>query len=1020
MLPVKVDSYVALISCIALLFIPTISTAAFCEISPDSTFSLDRSILVDPDNFNDTFSGVFSVRVTWDTTAVNPPMEIDSLIALSELIMPDSTASWVPDSSIAHRLAKYIGKDEDGSYEGIHFKWKYANWNEDHDNFIIKLDHERVNSAASLDANLVTLGLKIPTAYEDILENSVWRVACDLFGHEWGHMCNYSQNPWDNPFEEDDCKNWASGISPLEFAAQAGEFLAGKHFEYPIENPTYHLGFGRDNWREECYEPSWHEKDRRWIFSPFAGYMFEHYHLTKSGEQADLLHQWFSDGYCSEYGSLKFDFESLGAFLFTDFKSELPDTTSAGAMMRDFYHRYALAAWVNHSSIDGDYSVLLPESGGSMRDFNYFSGGADDCALDGVAKPYYFEVSTDTIIETGPIYADDVTDPCTVSNPDKTYYRRELFFETYSFDVLPFQPDLTSNEQKICQTLRVDITLEGSCGCEESGSPGDTLAWIPDNEVLKFSVLGYGVGHDSLDTAGQHAELLEQRTVTEPDANEVISFSVPCFGSYYASVVILASQTENSITEGRIDSQVVPYKVTYWSEPSDTLAITADIELPESGSALCINNMVSVGSGIEVTISPGTDVFVEDPDFSSSDELGFEVSGDLFIGDLSEDGVSIQSISNEHWDGILVKSGGDLVIANTDIEYLLTITAESGSDLVDIRSCEILVWDDEDADGFRLSNADSVRISDTEIYDVPYVTLSDAKMNDTKLWASVYGIACVKIDGDADLDDIVIYDAYKGVEVEGGDVTINNLSAEYDPGSGSSMSSKVGLYAEGTSDVSAKDCTFDGFAIGVIVADSARVILRQASIEGATHGVYVYPGTAVIAELGNNLGQPGDPGNNCIDGSIYRVNNRSSNTVLANHNYWDIYPPTSSLFSGSVSYSNYMSGCYPGAGGPGFSFGFAGIDMTIPYMKSPYPNPFNPTCQIEFYLPTSGELANVDIFDVSGRRVITLFSGECMGQTKTVEWSGESSTGSQVSSGIYFARLQTPSYTKNVKLVLLK
>jgi hypothetical protein len=85
-----------------------------------------------------------------------------------------------------------------------------------------------------------------------------------------------------------------------------------------------------------------------------------------------------------------------------------------------------------------------------------------------------------------------------------------------------------------------------------------------------------------------------------------------------------------------------------------------------------------------------------------------------------------------------------------------------------------------------------------------------------------------------------------------------------------------------------------------------------------------------------------------------------------------------------------------------------------------YPNPFNPQTTINF---TVKEQANVSlrIYNVAGQLVRTLVDEtKAPGVAHTVVWDGRNNAGSSVSSGVYFYKLVTKSFTQTKKMVLLK
>ncbi len=84
-----------------------------------------------------------------------------------------------------------------------------------------------------------------------------------------------------------------------------------------------------------------------------------------------------------------------------------------------------------------------------------------------------------------------------------------------------------------------------------------------------------------------------------------------------------------------------------------------------------------------------------------------------------------------------------------------------------------------------------------------------------------------------------------------------------------------------------------------------------------------------------------------------------------------------------------------------------------------YPNPFNPSTTIVFEVPEPGYMSLI-IYDVEGRRVRTLMRRESTGGVFQQQWNGQNDRGDQVSSGIYFYRLSTPSKALTKKMVLVR
>jgi hypothetical protein len=91
---------------------------------------------------------------------------------------------------------------------------------------------------------------------------------------------------------------------------------------------------------------------------------------------------------------------------------------------------------------------------------------------------------------------------------------------------------------------------------------------------------------------------------------------------------------------------------------------------------------------------------------------------------------------------------------------------------------------------------------------------------------------------------------------------------------------------------------------------------------------------------------------------------------------------------------------------------------------SVYPNPFNPSTQIQFVLPRIS-MTKLVIYDVLGRVVSILANGEFDAGYHNIVWDPKSN-GQTVASGIYFARLQVTDvkskevYTQTNKLLLTR
>jgi len=84
-----------------------------------------------------------------------------------------------------------------------------------------------------------------------------------------------------------------------------------------------------------------------------------------------------------------------------------------------------------------------------------------------------------------------------------------------------------------------------------------------------------------------------------------------------------------------------------------------------------------------------------------------------------------------------------------------------------------------------------------------------------------------------------------------------------------------------------------------------------------------------------------------------------------------------------------------------------------------FPNPFNPSTTLAFDLPESGEMS-LRIFDVTGRKIATLFQGPLQAGRHDLRWSALDDRGIPVNAGIYVARIRQGDLSASIKLLYLK
>lgn len=84
-----------------------------------------------------------------------------------------------------------------------------------------------------------------------------------------------------------------------------------------------------------------------------------------------------------------------------------------------------------------------------------------------------------------------------------------------------------------------------------------------------------------------------------------------------------------------------------------------------------------------------------------------------------------------------------------------------------------------------------------------------------------------------------------------------------------------------------------------------------------------------------------------------------------------------------------------------------------------YPNPFNPITKMDYELPKRSRVI-ISIYNVLGQEVKTLLNEEQNYGSHSILWNGVDQSGKAMSTGVYFARMTTDSFSQTKKMLLLK
>jgi uncharacterized protein (DUF362 family) len=81
---------------------------------------------------------------------------------------------------------------------------------------------------------------------------------------------------------------------------------------------------------------------------------------------------------------------------------------------------------------------------------------------------------------------------------------------------------------------------------------------------------------------------------------------------------------------------------------------------------------------------------------------------------------------------------------------------------------------------------------------------------------------------------------------------------------------------------------------------------------------------------------------------------------------------------------------------------------------SNFPNPFNPSTMIVFYVPRNARVT-LKVYDVTGRALETLVQGDVPAGEHRLHWSAQG-----LASGIYFCRMETNGFSETIRMMYTK
>jgi N-acetylmuramoyl-L-alanine amidase len=236
-------------------------------------------------------------------------------------------------------------------------------------------------------------------------------------------------------------------------------------------------------------------------------------------------------------------------------------------------------------------------------------------------------------------------------------------------------------------------------------------------------------------------------------------------------------------------------------------------------------------------------------------------------------------------------------------------------------------------------------------------------------------------------------------------------------------------------------------SVGIDTNISKFAITNERKVTGSNSGrlIYKFTGTNGIAAV-PNLNKPSVGVDNNANVGIWVFGDLSSN--ILEYYFADTQNNTVAIFVDTINWTGWKMKYFPVGNilltGEKFltelsikQTSFGSVDGTIYYddfqndvvvnvqdeknqlptefvLSQNFPNPFNPTTNINWTLPENG-IVSLKIYDMLGKEISTLVNQFMQAGRHSIEFNASS-----LASGVYYYQLKTNNYTSTKKLLLLK
>jgi len=256
-----------------------------------------------------------------------------------------------------------------------------------------------------------------------------------------------------------------------------------------------------------------------------------------------------------------------------------------------------------------------------------------------------------------------------------------------------------------------------------------------------------------------------------------------------------------------------------------------------------------------------------------------------------------------------------------------------------------------------------------------------------------------------ELKDVFFTDANTGYAVGWGDNTVNILLKTTN---GGNNWNSIGPTYSGSEMYSVK---FTDANTGYVGGSSQIGLLKTTNAGLSWNNIYTtgYPRITDTYFINANTGFAiGDDG-------IMRTDNAGLIWTNQNSTYTNNVLKQIRFYGNDVGYVTGKNGLMLKTINGGI--GIINISSEIPSsysLQQNYPNPFNPTTKIRFDIPKS-ENVTIKVFDMLGKEISTMVSQQLQPGTYEAEWDA-----SAYSSGIYYYKITSGSFTQTKKMVVVR